>query len=81
MIWTKPPWNYVPAVNLQGCTPTTTDIAANGRPSQKEKALIFLNTVSGDMDIYQKVFFSLHGTVSGIPMALVEEAESLQKKY
>ena len=21
MIWTKPPWNYVPAVNLQGCTP------------------------------------------------------------
>ena len=21
MIWTKPPWNYVPAVSLQGCTP------------------------------------------------------------
>ena len=59
MIGTKPPWNYVPAVNLQGCTPTTTDIAANGRPSQKEKALIFWNAVSGDMDI-KKSFFAWH---------------------
>ena len=22
MIWTKPPWNYVPALNLQGCIPS-----------------------------------------------------------
>ena len=65
-------------VNLQGCTPTTTDIAANGRPSQKEKGLNFLNTVSGDMDIKKFVFawhcFRWYGFryTHGL-MALVEE--------
>ena len=39
IIWTKPPWNYVPAVNLRGCTHLKFNIAFENIPSQKESSL------------------------------------------
>ena len=71
MIWSKPPGNYVPAVNLQGCNPKWPtnsgfqDLSKLPRGSSSCKIILF-STVSG----WQSwLVYKSFGIVGPLPMA------------
>ena len=55
MIWTKPPWNYVQNINLQGCTLPKTNIALKLEP-WKRRFLLETTIFRCKMLVFRGVF-------------------------